>query len=169
MSETLDRHPSTARSTLPGATVLRHTRGVLLSALGAAFAYGFLLHASSGYCPGGITGDGTYLDADGRSTDIAPQCISLTLEPSFLVYVAIAIIVLAAITKVLNKAETEEAAIRTLDRAVIVVISVVTGSISISYIWFGLIPVTDWDGSGAFFFPFPFGAVDVDISPLTQG
>ena len=39
-------------------------------------------------------------------------------------------------------------------------------SVVISQVWFALIPITDWDGTGAFVYPYPFGAVDMQITPL---
>jgi hypothetical protein len=108
-------------------------------------------------------------DSEGRPTDAATQCISLTLQPSFVVYLAIAIIVLVAFTRALKRADSEAAAIRTLDRAVFVVIAVVAASILIGHIGFWMIPVTEWDGIGTFWFPYPFGIVGADSSPISGG
>lgn len=166
MPEHVDAHPSTALSTLPGAEILLRTRGLLLSALGAALVYAFVTNASKGHCPGGSTGGGGFLDADGLPTDVPPSCIALTLQPSVLVYVAIGVLVLSAISRVLSVADSEAAAIRILDRARVVIIAVVAASVLISHVWFWLIPIDDWTGTGAFLSPFPFGSVSQDISPI---
>ncbi|MGO2468564.1 MAG: hypothetical protein ACTH8M_08870, partial [Microbacterium gubbeenense] len=42
-------------------------------------------------------------------------------------------------------------------------------SVAISQIWFAMIPITDWDGTGTFFYPFPFGSVELDTEPMSMG
>ena len=37
----------------------------------------------------------------------------------------------------------------------------------VSQVWFALIPISDWDGTGILFYPFPFGAVDMVVTPMT--
>ena len=32
-----------------------------------------------------------------------------------------------------------------------------------------MIPITDWDGTGTFFYPFPFGSVELDTEPMSMG
>jgi hypothetical protein len=49
------------------------------------------------------------------------------------------------------------------------VIAVVAASILIGHIGFWMIPVTEWDGIGTFWFPYPFGIVGVDSSPISGG
>ena len=63
MPDTLDRLPAAARSTLPGAAIIRRIRRMLLWALGMAVVYSIIGTASKGGCPGGFTGDGGYLHA----------------------------------------------------------------------------------------------------------
>ncbi|AWB96663.1 hypothetical protein DCE93_14245 [Agromyces badenianii] len=169
MTNTLDHLPEADSSSLPGASILARVRGLIWSALGYALAYGFITNASRSACPGGYGSDGGYVDADGQPTVLAPQCISLTLQPSVFVAAAIVIVVLAAITRVLKRAGTEADAFRIIDRAGIVIIAVVTGSILISHVWFWLIPIADWNGSGTLWFPFPFGSVTMDTYPAAQG
>ena len=169
MSETLDRQPSSALSTLPGASILRRTRCILFSALGAAFAYSVLSVASKGGCPGGITSDGGFVDAEGRATEIAPMCVNVTLQPSAIVFSAIALIVLVAITRVLRKAESEAAALRMLDRAAVLLVAVTAVWLVITQVSFWMIPLEQWDGGQFFPIPFTFGNVEVDISPMQQG
>jgi hypothetical protein len=78
------------------------------------------------------------------------------------------VIVLIALTRVLKVADTEAAAIRTLDRSVIVIFAVVGAWIAITQVSFAMIPINEWDGSDLFFVPFTFGSVDVNISPMVQ-
>ncbi|MCD2443094.1 hypothetical protein LQ757_12495 [Agromyces sp. SYSU K20354] len=168
MPETLANRPSANLATLPGAAVLLRVRRLLVLALIMSLVYGFFTHVSKSYCPGGFSGDGGFVDADGRPTDVAPSCISLTLGPSWLVYAAIGVAVFMAITRVLKRAATEADALRILDRAAAFIGILAVASIVISHVWFALIPI-DESGTGAFLFPFPFGAVTVDISPMTNG
>lgn len=169
MPEILNRHPETRHSSLPGASILLRVRGLIWSALGAGLLYGIVTNASRSACPGGYAADGGYLDADGQPTDLVPQCISLTLQPSIFVSAAIVIVVLAALTRVLKRAGAEADAFRIIDRAGIVLIAVATAAILISHVWFWLIPIGDWNGSGMLWFPFPFGSVTMETYPAVQG
>ena len=170
MPDTLNRHPEVRLSKIPGASILLRVRGLIWSALGAGLVYGFVTNASRSACPGGgPSPNGGYLDTNGQPTDVAPQCISLTLQPSIILCAAIVIIVLAALTRVLKRANTEVEAFRIIDRAGIVIIAVVAVSIVISHVWFWLIPIADGNGSGTLWFPFPFGSVTMETYPATQG
>ncbi|MDE0546138.1 hypothetical protein [Microbacterium sp. C7(2022)] len=152
---------------LPGAAVIARIRRLLIVAVTAVAGYAMFMTASKGYCPGGITGDGRFLDAAGNPTDLAPSCISMTLQPSGLVYLALAAIVIGALTRVLNRAGDESSAVRILDRAAAIVAIVAVASVIISQVWFSLIPITSWDGTGTFVYPFPFGSVEMTTSPMT--
>jgi len=88
--------PDTASAALPGAVVIAAIRRVLLWSLIAAFLYPVFMTASKGICPGGVDANGGFIDSAGRPVDEAPQCIQLTLAPSPLVYIAIAVIVLTS-------------------------------------------------------------------------
>lgn len=169
MSETLDRQPGAELSTLPGAAILRRTRSLLYCALGTGFVYSVLSVASKGGCSGGVTGDGGFIDADGRPTEVAPYCVDVTMRPSTIVYLAIAIIVLVAITRVLRRADSEAAAFRMLDRAAILLVAVTAIWLVITHVSFWMIPIDQWDGGSYFPLPFTFGAVDVEISPIRLG
>ena len=95
-----------------------------------------------------------------------PSCISLTLQPSVLIYIPIIAIVLTAINSVLRRATDLPTALRYLDRAAAAILILAIAAVLISQIWFSLIPITDWNGSGTFFYPFPFGSVDLDVTPM---
>lgn len=161
MTETADSTDLTQAKEI----VARIQRLIITAAL-AAFGYGAFLVASRGICAGGFSGDGDFIDADGNVTESVPQCISLTLGPSGVIYIAIAVIAILAIRAVHRRASTVAEAMRYLDRAAAGIVILVVASLVISHVWFWQIPITDWNGSGTFFFPFPFGAVEVDISPM---
>ncbi|WP_157373042.1 hypothetical protein [Agromyces sp. Root81] len=168
MPETIEHPPSASLSTLPGAALLLRVRRLLVLGFAASLFYGFFTHAGKSYCAGGFTGDGGFLDAEGKSTDVAPRCITLTLEPSWFVYAAIVLAVLIAISRVLKRAASESDALRILDRAAVFIGIIAPASIVISLVWFSLIPIDEW-GTGTFLYPFPFGAVTTDIAPMTNG
>lgn len=125
--------------------------------------------ASKGYCPGGVDGDGSFIDAAGNTTDTAPICVTLTLRPSGLVFIAIAAIAFGALTMVVSRATDVSSAIRYLDRAAAAIAILAVASVVISQIWFRMIPITDWDGTGTFFYPFPFGLVELETDRMSTG
>lgn len=151
---------------LPGAPVVARIRRVLIVAVIAALVYPTLMVASRGYCPGGVDGSSGFIDASGRPVDEAPVCIQLTLGPSPLVYVGIAVIVLLALGRVM-KASDEAAAFKTLNRASIAVGALVGIAIVVSHVWFFMIPMEGFSsGSWTVFSPFPFGNIAVTTTPL---
>jgi len=98
--------------------------------------------------------------------DAAPQCVQLTLGTNPLVYLGIALIVLLAIGRVL-RADDEIVAMRILDRSAAFVGLLVVVAIVVSQVWFHLIPITDFfAGASTVFSPFPFGSIDVSITPM---
>lgn len=168
MSHELTIEATASTGMLHAKLIVARIQRLIVAAVLAAVGYGAFLVASKGYCPSGFNGDGGFIDADGNVTESVPQCISLTLGPSGIIYIAIAVIAILAIRAVHRQASTVAEAMRYLDRAAAGIVILVVASLVISYVWFSLIPITDWNGSGTFFFPFPFGAVDVDISPMQQ-
>lgn len=158
--------PATA---LPGARIVARIRRLIVVALVATLGYAAFMTGSKGYCAGGVSPDGGFIDADGTPTDTATSCITLNLRPSILAYAAIIAIVLGVLTKMLRRATDEACAVRYLDKAAAAIAIIAVASLVISQIWFLLIPITDWDGTGTFFFPFPFGSVDVAIDTLVAG
>jgi hypothetical protein len=119
----------------------------------SAVGYAFLSNGSRAFCPG--TGPA------------ADSCVSLHLHPSPFVFAALAFVVLVAIGRVLRRAGTEADAIRILDRAALVGTAIAGVSLLVSVVWFGLIPLESWNGGGTFFFPFPFGSVDLTVTPAS--
>ncbi|MFD4958671.1 hypothetical protein [Microbacterium sp. NPDC058389] len=159
-------HTATEAGSLPGRAVIARIRRVLVVALVAGFAYTAVTVASAGGCAGGSDGSGGFVDSAGRSTDLPPTCVQLTLRPTPLVVIAIGLIVLFAIGRVL-KAVDERAALRTLDRAVAGIGVLAAVAIIVSHVWFQLVPLDDlMSGSWTVFSPFPFGTIDVSTEPM---
>ncbi|ANJ26086.1 hypothetical protein [Agromyces aureus] len=170
MPETLERPPADAVSTLPGAPVIRRIRRLLYAAGATAILYGVLGTAGKGGCPGGVSGDGGFVDANGAATDVVPMCVNLTLRPSPIVYAVIVVIVLIAISRVLRSADSEVAAFRTLDRAAIVIVAVTLAWAALALVSFLSIDVSAWDGVRPFPYPdFTFGSIDIDVTPMQTG
>ncbi|WP_430645119.1 hypothetical protein [Agromyces sp. GXS1127] len=169
MPETVSLPRSAALSTLPGAAVLQRVRRLVGWAIGAAFAYSLIGGAGKSTCPGGFTGDGGYLDASGQPTDVAPSCVTVTLEPSGFAFAVIAIVVFVTIGRVLRHAVDQPDAIRRLDRAVVGIVVFVLAWTVITQISFAGISLESWDGTGPFFFEGTvFGQIDVDVSPMQE-
>ncbi|WP_308798958.1 hypothetical protein [Agromyces silvae] len=166
MPETIDRAPTAEMSTLPGASTLLRTRRLIVAALVTAFLYNLVMTASRGGCPGGVTGDGGYLDANGQPTDTVPMCANLTLGPSWWVFAAIALIVVLAITRVLKRASDQRTAARILDRAAILIFAIAGASVLIGYVWFFAIPLESVTEGGTVVLPFLFGSVDLTVTPI---
>jgi ABC-type Fe3+ transport system permease subunit len=166
MPDTIDREPTAAMSALLGAPVLLRVRRLIVAALITSLLYSIVMTATRSGCPGGVTGDGGYLDANGQPTDFVPQCYNFTLGPSVWVFVAIALTVVLAITRVLKKAGDLRNATRILDRAAMIVFAIAGASVLIGYVWFFLIPIDTSDGTGTLYLPLPFGNVTLDVHPI---
>lgn len=156
-----------ASSALPGATVIGVIRRLVIVSVIAAFVYPVFMTASRGYCAGGFDGQGGFIDASGRAVDDAPRCIQLALGPSPLLYVGIALLVVLAIGRAM-KAPDELTARRSLNRSAFAVVGIVVFAIVVSQVWFRLVSIEEFtSGSWSIFSPFPFGAIDVEIAPMT--
>lgn len=169
MSRTSRSEAPLKASSLPGVEIVARVRRLLAVGLAAAVGYSLFMTSGKGYCPGGVTGDGGFTDAAGNATETAPMCAYLTLQPSALIFIAIAAIAFAAITMVLRRAADVPSALRYLDRASAAIAILAVASVVISQIWFAMIPITDWDGTGTFFYPFPFGSVELRTEPMSVG
>lgn len=91
----------------------------------------------------------------------------LTLGPNPLTFGAFAVIIIVMLSRVLSTAHTETDAVRIIDRSGRIVVVLAAVSVVVSQIWFGLIPVSDWTPTRSYSFlsPFPFGSVDLSITP----
>ena len=65
--------------------------------------------------------NGTFIDAAGNATELAPSCVNLTLQPSVFMYIGIFAIVSGALTFILRRAKTVPTALRYFDRAAVAV------------------------------------------------
>lgn len=148
-------------SALPGAAILLRLRRLVLCVIVVALVYALMTQGSRGYCAD--LGEAESPSGDG-SVSAVSSCVSLDLRPSPLVFIALAVVVFVAMGRVLRSALTVPRAIQIIDRAAIVAVSVVALSWLISVVWFALIPIETWNGGGSFWFPFPFGAVDLGSS-----
>ncbi len=157
------------QTALPGAPVIARIRRVLVLALLLALAYTVFSSGSKASCPGGFGGEGGFIDAAGEPTTQAPLCISVSLQPSPLVFLGIALIVFLAIGRVLG-ASDEARAVQILDRAAAGVAILALAALAISQLWLALLPITEIDpASYQVFGPFPFGGVDIDVMPMQGG
>ncbi|MEV8212861.1 hypothetical protein [Leifsonia sp. NPDC077715] len=154
-----------ARPALVDRPILRRARALVLWALGAAIVYSALV-ASKGSCPGGFAMDGGFLDANGDPTDVQPQCIQLMLQPSPVVYLAIALTVVIALGRAARAVDVD-AALRTLNRAVIIVVAIAVVSMVVAILWFQAIPSPA--ERGTILFPFPFGGGTMTTTPQDPG
>ena len=173
MAEVVSEHPvteTTDRAFVPSVLLLARIRRLVIAVIVAGLAYSLSV-ASKAICAGGVNGAGEFVDSSGNTTDAAPSCLSLHLGPSPVMFVAFAAIVVIALTRVIKRARNEQDALRTVDRAVIVVVVLAVASIVIAQVWFSLIPVSDWTptGSYSFLYPFPFGSVELSIAPMSTG
>lgn len=156
-------------SPLPGARTIRDIRHLVVAAAVAAGLYSLLMLASRGGCFGGIeTATGGFIDFNGQLTETEPVCYSLQLGPSPFVLLALGIIVVSALTRVLRTARSEADARRTLARATLAIILVTLVSMVIAVVWFMLLPLEEWQGTGTLILPFPFADVDVETWPISQ-
>jgi hypothetical protein len=115
-----------------GATLFHRARVLLGSAVGAAVAYGLLANSSRGACTSDVVATG---EAETTTT-----CSTITLVPSSVVYLAIALVVMRAMTIVLQYSATTDDAMRTLARARTTVIAIAVGSLLLAHAWFAAIP-----------------------------
>jgi hypothetical protein len=156
----LDQRPS-----LAAAPLLRRARSLVLWAVGAAILYSALV-ASKGSCPGGFTTDGGFLDANGDPTTVHPQCVQLMLQPSPVIYLAIALTVILALSRAARAADME-LALRTMNRGVIVAVAIAVVSMLVAFVWFAASPMPTVGGT--VIFPFPFGGGTMTVTPMEQG
>jgi len=151
---------------LPLRPVVARIRRLVVLAMLAALGYTAFTVSSKSSCSGGVNADGTFVDAAGNVTELAPSCISLALQPSVFIYIGFFAIVIGALTFVLRRASDVPAGLRYLDRAAVTIVILAVASVAISQIWFAMIPINDWNGAGTFLYPFPFGSVDLTITPI---
>ncbi|UUT34750.1 hypothetical protein [Microbacterium elymi] len=133
----------------------------------AAVAYGAFMTAGKGGCAGGVSADGGFLDAQGHAVDAAPMCVNMTLHANPFMYAFFIGAIVFALSHLLSRVVDIDHAVRVLDRTLLVVVLVAVVGVIVGQVWFALIPLGD--GTGPYFFPFPFGTVDLTTSSMTTG
>lgn len=154
---------------LPGARIVARIRRLLWVSIVAGVVYSSFVRASKSGCPGGVDASGGYLDANGNPTQIPPECVSLTLGPSPLVFLFIGVAAIWSLGRVLRRADDEAAALRILDHTAVAIMVVAGVSVLVAQIWFAFIPLYGINHSGTYIWPFPFGSVDIQTMPMTAG
>ncbi|WP_368499206.1 hypothetical protein [Herbiconiux sp. A18JL235] len=133
----------------------RRRRLVVVTAISAA-AYAVFSQASMGRCPGGGS----------DATGLGEGCISVTLSPSPLVFLAMASILLVALARIARRASDASVAERLGDRAAAAIGLLAVVSLAVCYLWWATDPTAGWSPGEPFstLLPFPFASVDIEIT-----
>lgn len=153
-------------SRAPGAAVLLRVRRLVLVAVVGALVSSSFMVATKMRCPGGVDASGGFIDANGDPTDIAPTCTTLSLRPSIVLYLGMALLVVWVLGRVARRTGDEASAIRLIDRTTIAIGAIALASIVIAQVWFALIPIDGIDGSGTYLWPFPFASGEIVVEPM---
>lgn len=148
--------------------ILVLVRRLVVTTVLSGLGYSLLTTASRGWCPGGIASDGSFVDRFGNTTEFAPACINLTLGPSPVVFLVLALVVLWAVTRVCRNPQDEAAALRDLTRAAGGVVVLTVLAVVLTTAAFSSISLESWDGSTVPQLP-GWLAVDVTITPMQTG
>jgi hypothetical protein len=149
--------PPTAMS---DATLFHRARMLVGSAVGACVFYGFFTNAARGTCTSDVVASGDWAGADAAQT-----CTTVTLVPSVLVYLAVALVVMRAMTIVLQHSATTDDALRTLRRARAAVVTIAIGSLVLAHAWFAAIATGDpWAPTGNAVLPSFIAWVEIETT-----
>lgn len=153
---------------LPGAAIIAGIRSLVIWGIVAAVTIGLFVRGSYGSCSGGLASDGEgFLGADGKPTDIEPICGTVTMSPSPLIYVIFAVIVVAALTRVLGRATDIDHALRILNNARMTIVVVTLVGLAVTWFAIMTLRIDDWSGF-AVWSPLPFGQFEVETHPISQ-
>ncbi|MFF0910799.1 hypothetical protein ACFWZW_08950 [Microbacterium enclense] len=153
---------------LPGSAIIVGIRSLLIWAIVASALLATFLRGTHASCSGGLTPDGRgFLGPDGAPTDVEPRCGMVTLSPSPLLFLLLALIVIGTITRILRRAEDEDHAFRILNNARMAIIVLSLVALAVGWIAIMTVRVDDWS-SYSLFSPLPFGQFDVDTSLYTE-
>jgi hypothetical protein len=125
--------PPAAPTALSDATLFHRARMLVGAAVGACVFYGWFTHSGRGGCT-----SSEYMSSG--SAGFTERCTSLTLQPSAVVYLVVALIVMRAMTIVLQHSATTDDAVRTLVRARRLAIAIPIGSLVLAHAWFAALP-----------------------------
>jgi hypothetical protein len=142
----------------------RRTALVVIAVV-TAVAYSAFGAASWGFCPGGFSSDGGYLDADGQPTTVAPQCVSAVLQPSYWVYLAIALVAIAGIW---FAGRNLEHAVGRLGIAALIVVAVGALATAGGWLAFSQLSSAGWEPGSRLDVP-PYLNVTVEYAPMMRG
>jgi hypothetical protein len=132
----------------------RYIRNLVIWVVCWGVAYNVGATASKGLCAGGEAADGVQ------------HCTRLTMGPSWLVSLALVVIVVVALTRAGRHARTPAVAVRMLQRTALVIALVAAGSIALSLLSFFALPLDGASGMVSGWLPFPFATVTVGQVPL---
>lgn len=139
----------------PWATVVRAARRTLITCLVVCCVYSFLVTGSRG---------GTTAPADPHQPVLE---VNLTLRPTPLVFLAIAVVFFTALHRVLNRTSDEASAVRVFRRASLVAVLIAACSVLVADIWFFASPIGGWPEPNTWLAPFPFGSLDVSAKTVS--
>lgn len=166
-SDTFNARPPAA-STVGPREVLALVRRLTVAALIAGVGYSLISTASQSYCPGGVSADGGFTDRLGNPTEVVPSCITMTLRPSPLIYLLLAVIVALAVTGAARNAQDDAAVHRVLARACAAVIITAVLAVVLTLAAFFSISLEGWGETRTP--PIPgWLVVDVVITPMQNG
>lgn len=160
MPETIAQPPAPP-SALADATLFQRARVLVGAAVGACVFYGTFTHSSRGSCTTDVVAPGEWAEAGGAQT-----CTTVSLVPSPLVYLVVALIVMRAMTIVLERSPSTEDALRTLARARRLVIGIALGSLLLAHAWFAALPFDPRMPTGNAVLPSLIAWVDIDVTTV---
>ena len=150
---------------LPGAAVVVGIRSLLIWVIVAVTMLAVFLRGGMSSCTGGVTGSGGFLDGEGRPTEVAPMCGSVTVSAHPLIYVAIGLVVLFSLTRILRRADTVERALSILHNARMVIVVLTLVTFVVGYWAITTLRVEDWNDY-SLFAPLPFAGFDISTRPM---
>ena len=162
---TITRNETREDALLPGAEIIVGIRSLLIWAIVAAGMLALFLRGSMSSCSGGLSGDGGFVDSQGRPSDVAPMCGSVIMSASPLVYVAIALIVLMSLTWILGRADTVDRALRIVNNARMIILVLTLVTFVVGYWAIMTLRVEDWNNY-SILIPFPFTTFDISTNPM---
>jgi hypothetical protein len=155
-------------SLLPGAPIIAGIRSLVIWGIVAAAMLGMFVRGTHGSCSGGLASDGTgFIDANGRPTDVEPLCGTVTMSPSPLVFVLLAVIVVGALTRVLGRATDVDHALRILNNARMTIVVVPLIGLAVGWWAIMTLRIDDWSAFSVWS-PLPFGQFEVETHPISQ-
>ena len=153
---------------LPGAPIIAGIRSLIIWGVVAAALLSTFVRGSQGGCSGGLASDGKgFIDANGQPTDVEPICGTVTMSPSPLVFVILALIVVTALTRILGRATDVDHALRIVNNARMVIVVVTLTGLVVGWWAITTLRIDDWSAYSVWS-PLPFGQFEVETHPISQ-